>query len=94
MLTTVNTREETQRVMVAKLTRLTYKIAIQLHLVVENCTICSSRSRQPVRKIWTHIHTSNASPPSFQYCFMAWYFVKHRNPFTSIRKSAHIFPEE
>jgi hypothetical protein len=37
--------------MVAKLTRLTHKIAIQLHLVAESCTICSSRSSQPVRKL-------------------------------------------
>jgi hypothetical protein len=36
---------------VAKLTRLTHKIAIRLHLVAESCTICSSRSRQPVRKL-------------------------------------------
>jgi hypothetical protein len=40
--------EATQRVMVAKLARLTHKIAIQLHLVAESCTICSSPSRQPV----------------------------------------------
>jgi hypothetical protein len=51
-LTTINTRwEATQRVMVAKLTRLTHKIAIQLNLVAENCTICSSRFRRPVRKL-------------------------------------------
>jgi hypothetical protein len=51
-LTTINTHwEATQRVMVAKLTRLTHKIAIQLHLVVESCNICSSRSRRPVRKL-------------------------------------------
>jgi len=37
--------------MAAKLTRLTHKIALQLHLVVENCTTCSSRSRRPVRKL-------------------------------------------
>jgi hypothetical protein len=37
--------------MVAKLTRLTHKIAIQLHLVAESCTIFSSRSRWPVRKL-------------------------------------------
>jgi hypothetical protein len=37
--------------MVAKLTRLTHKIVIQLHLVAENCTICSSHSRQPVQKV-------------------------------------------
>jgi len=37
--------------MAAKLTRLTHKIAIQLHLVTEMCNICSSRSRKPVRKL-------------------------------------------
>jgi hypothetical protein len=37
--------------MAAKPTRLTHKIAIQMHLVSENCTICSSRYRQPVRKL-------------------------------------------
>jgi len=40
--------------MVAKFTRLAHKIAIQLHLVAESCTICSSRSRRPVRKLWLH----------------------------------------
>jgi hypothetical protein len=34
--------------MAAKLTRLTHKIAIQLHLVAESC---SFRSRRPVRKL-------------------------------------------
>jgi hypothetical protein len=37
--------------MAAELTRLTHKIAIQLHLMEENCTICSSHSRRPVRKL-------------------------------------------
>jgi len=37
--------------MAAKLTRLTHKIAIQLHLVAESYTICSSRSRLPVRNL-------------------------------------------
>jgi hypothetical protein len=37
--------------MAAKLTRLTHKIAIQLHLVAESCNICSSRARLPVRKL-------------------------------------------
>jgi hypothetical protein len=37
--------------MAAKLTRLTHKIAIELHLVAESCTICISRSRWPVRKL-------------------------------------------
>jgi len=42
--------------MVAKLTRLTHKVAIQLqlHLVAESCTICSSRSTRPVRKLLVH----------------------------------------
>jgi len=34
--------------MVAKLTTLTHKI-VQLYLVAESCTICSSRFRRPVR---------------------------------------------
>jgi hypothetical protein len=56
---TTNTRwEATQRVMAAKLTRLTHKIAIQLHLVVESCTICSSRSRRSDRKLLDTPHTS------------------------------------
>jgi hypothetical protein len=51
-LTTIITRwEATQRVMAANLSRLTHKIAIQLHLVAESCTICSSRTRRPVRKL-------------------------------------------
>jgi len=37
--------------MAAKLTRLTHKIAIQLHVAAESCTICSSRSRRSVRKL-------------------------------------------
>jgi hypothetical protein len=38
--------------MAANLTRLTHKIAIQLHLVAESCsTICSSSSRRPFRKL-------------------------------------------
>jgi len=48
----MNTRlEGTQRVMAVKLNRLTHKIAIQLHIVAESCTICSSRSRLPVWKL-------------------------------------------
>jgi len=37
--------------MAAELTRLTHKIAIQLHLVAESCTIRSSHSRRLVRKL-------------------------------------------
>jgi hypothetical protein len=43
--------------MAAKLTRLTHKIAMQLHLVAESCTICTSRSRRPARKFWIHPRT-------------------------------------
>jgi len=38
--------------MAAKLTRLTHKIAMHLHLVAESGTICSSSSRRPVRKLF------------------------------------------
>jgi hypothetical protein len=52
MLTTINTRwEASQRVMAANLIRLVHKITIKLHLVVESCTICTSRSRWPFRKL-------------------------------------------
>jgi len=37
--------------MAAKLTRLTHKTAIQLHVMAESCIIWSSRSRRPVRKL-------------------------------------------
>jgi hypothetical protein len=40
-----------QRVTAAKLTRLIHKIAIQLHLLAESCTICSARLGRPVRKL-------------------------------------------
>jgi hypothetical protein len=45
-----------QRVMVAKLTRLTHRIAIQLHQVAESCTICTFHSRWLVWKLWIHPH--------------------------------------
>jgi len=37
--------------MAAKLTRLTHKMALQLQLLAESCTICGSRFRRPVRKL-------------------------------------------
>jgi len=40
--------------MAAKLTRLTHKIAIQLHLVAESRTICSSRSSGQSGNFWIH----------------------------------------
>jgi hypothetical protein len=36
--------------MAIELIRLTHKMTIQLRLVAENCIICSSPSRPPVRK--------------------------------------------
>jgi len=41
----------TQMIMAAKVTRLTHKIAIQLHPVAENCTVSSSGSMRPIQKI-------------------------------------------
>jgi ribosome biogenesis protein Tsr3 len=53
-LTIINTRwEATQKIMAAELTRLTHR-TIQPHLVAESFTICSSRSRRPVRNFWIH----------------------------------------
>jgi len=46
--------EAVPRVMAEKLTGLTHRVSIQLHLVAESCTTCSSRSRQPVRKLLGH----------------------------------------
>jgi hypothetical protein len=44
--------------MAVKLTRQTHRIAIQLHLVAESCTICSSRPKaaSPVTYGYTLIH--------------------------------------
>jgi hypothetical protein len=57
-LTTINTRwDATQRVMVAKLIRLIHKIAIQLHLVAESCTISHHA----------------ASPETFGYTLIRYY---------------------
>jgi hypothetical protein len=68
-LTTINTRWiATQRVMATKLIRLTHKIAIQLHLVAESCTIYSSRSRRPVRKLFgTPSYTDIQCSPNCVY---------------------------
>jgi len=46
-----NNKHSLRRAMAAKLTGLTHKIEIPLHLVAESCTICSSRSRWPVLKL-------------------------------------------
>jgi hypothetical protein len=44
--------------MAVKLTRVTHQIAIQLHLVANNCTICSSRPQE-------------AGPETFGYTFIS-----------------------
>jgi len=44
--------------MAAKLSRLTHRIAVQLHLVAESCTICSSRSGGQSGNLWIHHRTS------------------------------------
>jgi hypothetical protein len=60
--------------MATKLTRLTHKIAIQLYLVAESCTICSSRCRRPVRKL---LDTPSYFPISF-YAAMKYSTVQTR----------------
>jgi hypothetical protein len=58
--------------MAAKLTRLTHKIAIQLHLVAKSCTICSFRSRRPVRKLSdTPSHVSKL-PDNLIVCYFSF----------------------
>jgi hypothetical protein len=63
--------------MCAKLTRLTHKIAIQLHLVAESCTICSSRSRRPVRKL--------LDTPSYKQSLL-------QTAFTKVKFKCGLFP--
>jgi hypothetical protein len=54
--------EETQRVMAAKLTRLTHKIAIQLHLVAESSTISSVLAPGGQSgNVWIHLRLSRSS---------------------------------
>jgi len=47
----INNNKKQHKGLWRKTTRLTHKIAIQLHLVAESCTICSSHSGWPVRKL-------------------------------------------
>jgi hypothetical protein len=64
--------------MKAKLTRLTHKIAIQLYLVEESCTIFSSRSRRPVQKLLdtpTHLNLTVHERRSFEkFLDSAYYY--------------------
>jgi hypothetical protein len=79
---TTNTRwEATQRVITAKLTRLTHKIATQLHLVAENCIICSSRSSRPVRKLldippYSAKATPSSSPHINNHCLLCDFAIQ------------------
>jgi hypothetical protein len=63
--------EATQSVMATKLTRLAHKIAVQLLLVAESCTICSSRARWPVRKLLGTPSYSDAV--GYQRFGLPWY---------------------
>jgi len=57
----------------AKFTRLTHKIAIQLHLVAQSYTISSSRSRRPVRKL---LDTPSYTASAFTDCYLAmWQLI-------------------
>jgi hypothetical protein len=60
--------------MAAKLTRLTHKIAIQLYLVAERCTICSSRSRRPVLKLLATPSYVDCNQPNKCPFFVEWWF--------------------
>jgi len=51
--------------MAVKLTRLNHKVAIQVHLVAESCTICSSRSRRPARKL---LDTPSYNMGDYKWC--------------------------
>jgi hypothetical protein len=88
--------------MEAKLTRLTHKIAIQLHLVAESCTICSSHSRRPVRKLLdTHSYKSESASlcnillnfeyiPDhilFKHFYVTFFPQIMRPPFTPMQKN-------
>jgi hypothetical protein len=90
--------------MAAKLTRLTHKIAIQLHLVAESYTVCISRSRRPVLKLFgynlkgTEIYTAcpalndnkikHVSEMKADIFCAGWFIMKS---FTSWSKSSY-FP--
>jgi hypothetical protein len=67
--------------MAVKLNRLTHKIAIQLHLVEESCTICSSRSRRPVRNLLdtsSYIHAPYLPTYIQTYSHIHTHFIRIR----------------
>jgi hypothetical protein len=66
--------------MAAKLTRLTHKIAIQLHLAAGSCTIRSSRSRRPFRKL---LDAPSYSHPQCFEIFTEWKIQVEFFPFVT-----------
>jgi len=68
--------------MAAKLTRLTHKIATQLHLVTGSCTIYSSRTRRPVRKL---LDTPTYSVELHEHIMNTTTFVKIQKHFSFAR---------
>jgi len=72
--------------MAAKLTRLAHKIAIQLHLVAESCTMRSSRSRMPVRKLLD----TTSYPPIYALVFHVVILFRYSAQiFVPISQSSH-----
>jgi hypothetical protein len=64
--------------MAAKFTTLTHKIAIQLHLVAEIFTICSSHFRRPVRKLldtpsYTQVYEPDVTETTIENCVFGLY---------------------
>jgi len=63
--------------MAATLTKLAHKIAIQLHLVAEGFTICSSLFRRPVRKRLhtpSHVFMVRSLSKEIILKFIQWYW--------------------
>jgi hypothetical protein len=56
--------------MAAKLTRLTHKIAIQLHKAAESCTVCSSRSKTASPETFGYILVFNGV--FWKSCLLLW----------------------
>jgi hypothetical protein len=54
------------------------KIAIQFHLVAKNCTICSSRSRRPVRKLLVTLSCVQTYTQNFiEHMYVMWCALGH-----------------
>jgi len=64
--------------MVTKLTRLSHRIAIHLHLMADSCIIYGSRSRKPVRKLLYKPSYVPVSPVIFIiYCSWCLYSLSY-----------------